>query len=302
MPVRILVVEDHASFRRLTCTALQRLTEFQTFEAVDGLEAVQQAEALQPDVILLDIGLPKLHGFEVAKRIRSLAPRATVLFLSQESSPDIVRKAFSLGARGYVQKLRAGIDLLPALAAVLRGERFVSSSIACTELADAPAAHRHEILFCSDDAAVVEGFAGFVGAALTTGDAAIALVTESHRHDLLQRMRTQRVDVDGAIARGTCLLLDADDAPDPDMFLEAINDVRQAATRVGKAHPRVAFCGERAGRLWAAGRTAEAVQLEQFCGELAHDVDVLCAYPVPCTKDDQALSRMCAVHTAVSAN
>jgi hypothetical protein len=91
-------------------------------------------------------------------------------------------------------------------------------------------------------------------------------------------------------------------APDPDIFLAAINDVRQAATRAGKAHPRVAFCGERAGRLWAAGRTAEAVQLEQFCGELAHDVDILCAYPVPYTNDDQALSRMCAVHTAVSAS
>jgi CheY-like chemotaxis protein len=298
MPVTILVVEDHALFRRLTCTTLQRLTEFQTFEAVDGLEAVQQAEALQPDVILLDIGLPKLHGFEVAKRIRSLAPRAILLFLSQESSPDIVRKAFSLGARGYVQKLRAGIDLLPALAAVLRGERFVSSSLGCHELA----AHRHEVLFCSDDAAVVEGFAGFVAAALTAGDAAIALVTGSHRHDLLQRLRTQRVDIDGAIARGTCVLLDADDAPDPHRFLEAIDDVRQAAFRVGKAHPRVALCGERAGRLWAAGRTAEAAQLEQFCGELARDVDILCAYPVQDTKGDPALSRMCAEHTAVSAS
>ena len=96
-------------------------------------------------------------------------------------------------------------------------------------------------------------------------------------------------------------MLDADEAPDPGWFLEAINDARQAATRVGKAHPLVAFCGERAGRLWAAGRTAEAVQLEQFCSELAHDVDILCAYPVPYTKDDQALSRMCAVHTGVSA-
>ena len=177
----------------------------------------------------------------------------------------------------------------------------VTSGLGCPELADAPAVRRHEILFCSNDAAVIDGFAGFVAAALKAGDAAIALVTESHRHDLLQRMRTQRVEVDGAIARGTCLLLDADDAPDPDRLLEAINDVRQTATRIDKSHPRIAFCGERAGRLWAAGRTAEAVQLEQFCGELPPDVDILCAYPVPYTTDDQALSRMCAVHTGVSA-
>jgi hypothetical protein len=54
--------------------------------------------------------------------------------------------------------------------------------------------------------------------------------------------------------------------------------------------------------LWAAGKTAEAVQLEQLCSELAHDVDILCAYPVPYTKNDQALTRICAEHTVVSAS
>ena len=88
--------------------------------------------------------------------------------------------------------------------------------------------------------------------------------------------------------------------PDPARFLEAIDSARAAAVEAGKAHPRVAFCGERAGRLWAAGRTAEAIQLEEFCGELAPDVDILCAYPVPYTTDDQALARVCAEHTAVS--
>jgi DNA-binding NarL/FixJ family response regulator len=300
MPLRILVVEDHPPFRRLICTALQRRAEFQTIEAADGLEAVQKAEELQPDLILLDINLPKLHGFEVAKRIRRLAPDARVLFISQESSSDIVRTALSLGAHGYIQKLSAGSDLLPAIDAVLDGQRFVSSSLAFTEPADAPAPHRHEILFCSDDAAIVDGFTRSIAAALNAADAAIVLVTESHGRHLLQELRTRGVDIDGAIERGTYRSFDADVAPDPARLLEAINVVRAAAANAGKAQPRVAFCGERAGRLWAAGRTAEAVQLEQLCGELAHDVDILCAYPVPYTNDDQALTRICAEHTAVS--
>jgi len=87
----------------------------------------------------------------------------------------------------------------------------------------------------------------------------------------------------------------------PSDFSRRSTVVRAAAAKAGTAHPRVAFCGERAGRLWAAGRTAEAVQLEQLCCELAHDVDILCAYPVPYTNDDQALTRICAEHTAVSA-
>ena len=302
MPLRILVVEDHAQFRQLICAELQRRAEFEIFEAADGLEALEKAGALQPDLILLDISLPKLHGFKVAKRVRTLARHARLLFMSQESSADIVRKALSLGAHGYVQKLSAGTDLLSAIDAVLDGQRFVSRSVALTEPTDAPAPRRHEILFCADDAAVVDGFTRYVAAALGAGDAAIVLVTESHRTLLLQALRTQGVDIDGAIERGSYRSCDADVAPDPVGFLEAINGVRAAAAKAGNAHSRVAFCGERAGRLWAAGRTAEAVQLEQLCGELAHDVDILCVYPVPYAKDDQALTRVCAEHTAVSAS
>jgi DNA-binding response OmpR family regulator len=302
MPLRILVVEDHAPFRHFTCTALQRRAEFQTIEAADGLEAIRKAEELQPDLILLDINLPKMHGFEVAEQIRRLAPHARLLFMSQESSSEVVQKALSLGASGYIHKISAATDLLSAVDAVLAGQRFVSRGFAFAEPPDAPVPRRHEILFCSDDAAVVDAFARYIAAALNAADAAIVLLTESHRTPLLEELRTQGVDIDGAIERGTCLSFDADVAPDPVRFLEAINAVRAAAANAGKAHPRVAFCGERAGRLWAAGRTDEAVQLERICGELAHDVDILCAYPVPYTDDDQALTRICAEHTAVSAS
>jgi DNA-binding NarL/FixJ family response regulator len=302
MPLRILVVEDHERFRHVICAELHRRPEFQTVEAADGWEAVQKAEELQPDLILLDINMPKMHGFEAARRIRRLAPRARLLFLSQESSSDIVRKALSLGAHGYVQKVSAGTDLLSAIDAVLAGQRFVSRSIAFTESTDAPAPRRHEIVFCPDDAAIVDSFARYIAAAMNVADAAIILATEPHRKHLLQELRSQGVDIDGAIERGTCLSFDADVAPDPFRFLEAINSVRAAAADAGKAHPRVTFCGERAGRLWAAGRTSEAVQLEQLCGELAHDVDILCVYPLPYTTDDQALTRICAEHTAVTAS
>ena len=207
-----------------------------------------------------------------------------------------------MGAHGYIQKLSAATDLLPAIEAVLDDRRFVSRSVAFTEPADTPAPRRHEILFCSDDAAIVDGFTRVVADALNADDAAIVLVTASHGIPLLQALRTQGVNIDGASERGTFVSFDADVAPDSVRFHEAINGVRQAAAKAGKAHPRIAFCGERAGRLWAEGRTAEAVQLEQFCSELADDVDILCLYPVPYTKDNRALARICAEHTAVSAS
>src|SRR5271170_4335421 len=114
--VRVLVVDDYEPFRRLACSMLGERPELQIVgEASDGMEAVRKAEELKPNLILLDIGLPTLNGIEAAKQIRKLAPESKIIFVSQESSPDIVQEAIDLGARGYVLKIRAAIDLLAAV-------------------------------------------------------------------------------------------------------------------------------------------------------------------------------------------
>jgi len=96
-------------------------------EASDGLEAVTKAAELQPDLVLLDIGMPNLDGIKAAAQIRSVAPEAKILFVSGNTDPDIVQSALSDGARGYVSKSEMGRELLPALEAVLSGKRFVCS-------------------------------------------------------------------------------------------------------------------------------------------------------------------------------
>jgi DNA-binding NarL/FixJ family response regulator len=124
---RILVVDDFERFRQLVIELLGKRPELLVVgEASDGLEAIQKAVELQPDLILLDIGLPNLNGIEVARQIRSLVPESKIIFLTQESSPDVVQKAFSVGARGYVAKINAVPDLLAAVDAVLLGMTFVS--------------------------------------------------------------------------------------------------------------------------------------------------------------------------------
>ena len=97
-------------------------------EVSDGLEAVQKAEELKPDLILLDIGLPSLSGIEAARQIRELSPESKIIFVSQELSADVVQEALSTGANGYVFKTQAGNDLLAAVEAVILGKQFVSSA------------------------------------------------------------------------------------------------------------------------------------------------------------------------------
>jgi len=97
-------------------------------EVADGLEAVQKAKELKPDLILLDIGLPTLNGIEAARQIRKLAPESKIIFLTQESSDDMVETALSLGAWGYVLKCRAASDQSAVVEAAISGVRFAGSA------------------------------------------------------------------------------------------------------------------------------------------------------------------------------
>jgi DNA-binding NarL/FixJ family response regulator len=99
-------------------------------EAADGLEAVRKSEQLQPDLILLDIGLPHLNGIEAARQISKLAPRSRILFVSENVCPVIAGEALRAGGWGYVVKSDAANDLVFAVEAILQDEHFVSSQLA----------------------------------------------------------------------------------------------------------------------------------------------------------------------------
>jgi CheY-like chemotaxis protein len=128
--LNILLVDDFERFREAVCMMLQRRSGFVVIgQASNGLEAVRQAQELQPELILLDIGLPKLNGIEACRRIRELSPDSKILFLSQELSAEFVHEAFRIGARGYLHKSDVACELLPAMDAILEGKQFLSSRV-----------------------------------------------------------------------------------------------------------------------------------------------------------------------------
>jgi len=132
--VGILVVEDFDALRRLIFHKLQNeLHLHNILGAADGEEGARLAEELQPDLVILDVGLPKLNGLQVAERIRQYAPKTRILFVSQESSEEIIEEAFRVGATGYVLKIDMEPELVTAVTKALRGERYLSRSLASCE-------------------------------------------------------------------------------------------------------------------------------------------------------------------------
>jgi DNA-binding NarL/FixJ family response regulator len=128
--VRVLVVDDFDLWRGFVVSRLKERPDLQVVGmASDGLQAVQKAEELQPDLILLDMMLPKLNGIEAAQHIRIVAPLSKIIFVSSESDIDSVRTAFQAGGSGYISKIEAAESLLAGVEAVLRGERFVSPGL-----------------------------------------------------------------------------------------------------------------------------------------------------------------------------
>lgn len=126
--IRILVVEDFEPWRRFISAAIKQEPHLLLIcEVSNGLEAVQKAKELKPDLILLDIGLPKLNGIAAARQIRTFSPKSKILFLSQESSASVVREALEIGA-GFVVKTDAHRELLSAVKEVMSEEQFLSST------------------------------------------------------------------------------------------------------------------------------------------------------------------------------
>jgi len=331
--VRVLVIEDYEPFRRFICSTLRKRSGLQIVgETADGLEAVQKAEELQPDLVVLDIGLPSLNGIEAARRIRKFSPESKILFVSQESSGDVVQEALALGALGYVVKTHAGSELLAAVGAVLGGRQYISSGLSGHPFTDATdatdpqtsrfrtqagspiagtekkaVARNHEVEFYSDDASFLAGLTLFVETALEAGSKVIVVATESHRNGLLQGLQARGVDTAAAAQQEHFLLLDAAEAlsefmenagPGRERFLSTVAPLIRCAEI---KHKRVELFGEMVALLCADGRMKAAIELEQLWNELAqtHSFRLRCAYPMTEELKGEPYAAICAEHSAV---
>jgi len=305
--VRVLVVEDYEPFRRVLCSALQNASFEVVGEASDGFDGVQKAIELQPDLILLDVSMPKLNGIDAAKRILGFNPLARLIFVTQESSSDAIEECFHLGALGYIHKLRVRSDLLPAVEAVLKGKRFVSSSLGYVDLQAPP---QHDVLFYSSEEVLLDGLSHFVTHALRAGEAVIVPATVPHQKSLMERLLAEGLDIAGAIRERIYIPVDThsalstfmvNDWPDASLFSQAARELIRGATQTDGNDRRAVVCGECAPILLAEGKVEASIEVERLWDEIvvkSFGVDTLCVYPA-WGLEDQRFKDLCAVHSAV---
>jgi DNA-binding NarL/FixJ family response regulator len=128
--IRVLVTDDHAVLRKGVAALLERENDMTAVgEAATADQAVIKARALQPDVILLDVVMPRKSGFDVLPELQKVAPEARVIMLSMQTNPSSIRQALSSGAAGYVAKHALDTDLLDAIRRVAAGSRYLDPEL-----------------------------------------------------------------------------------------------------------------------------------------------------------------------------
>jgi CheY-like chemotaxis protein len=271
------------------------------------MEALERAREVDPDVIVLDINMPGLDGFQTMRALDEAGSRAPVVFLSMLSGEDEIAEAFRCGGRGYVQKLRVVRDLPGALDQVLDGRLVVPSLPSLLQVASSG----HVLHVHSDAKSFLDGLADLFDLALRSGDATCLIVAEHVREGLGSRLRHRGWDVDRL---NRYRVIDAADALDgfmrhgmPDAHLltpmaAELEQYRRAVTE--DATSRLTIYGEMAGSLAASGNPEAAIALESLWDKLSQGLPfvTICGYSSSCVNDRarDVWPLACARHHIVS--
>jgi len=280
------VADDFELWRRHVVRQLKSRTDLLVVgEASDGPEALRKVEELAPELILLDVGLPGMDGIAVASAIVRAWPRLNILIMSAYNSGAIVRAALQAGARGYLSKSDAGRELIPAIAAVLRGDLFVSGGIASD---NTPGEHAAQ--FYADDRSLAASCCDLVVGALRNRHPIIVVATKIHRDRLNEQLAARGVEISGYIDRGYFIVRDAAETlsglmtnhlPDPAAFFAQMGSLLgQAEAACNGAGRNVVVFGEMIDLLMAQRNPEAAIELERLWNALAgrHALCLRCAF------------------------
>ena len=307
---RILLVDDHIPFLESVSNLLAAAFDIVGI-AGDGREALDLARRLRPDVVVLDVAMPYLNGFQTLEQLRQDGPEPRVVFLTMHQDDEFVAAAINAGAHGYVLKSRMHLDLISAILDALAGRLFVPSLTSLSTVAGS----RHTVHFHSNDSHFLDEVSELVGATLRSGEQVVIVTNDATRHGVAERLQARQMDLAMLADRGQYVAHDSglalsqvmrEGKPDEERLAEIIHGLEQSRLTVPNGPPgRLTVFGDMTVSLCRNGDFEAALEIERIWNELTRALPffTICSYPIDCFEHSEArkqLSHMCAAHSAVT--
>lgn len=287
---RVLLVDDHQHI--LDVVAATLADDFDVAAvATNGRQAIDTALAVDPDVIVLDVSMPGIDGFQTFRALENAGSRTPVVFLSMYDADVYISEAFRCGGRGFVLKSHIERDLASALEQALLGRLFVPSLTSLYRLADGGG---HAMQVHGDVESLLDGLAGFFDLALRLGDATCVIAPERVREGLGDRLRARGWKVSGSPGHKRYFAVDATDAlsrcmrnglPDENILAEVVKEMDQYRLAVSeRPTSRLTIFGTMAVLLIEDGNVKAAIALEKLWSTATHGLPFLtiCGYSTSC--------------------
>jgi len=307
---RVLLADDHVPFQE----SVRRLLAA-SFDVVavagDGRQALDLASRLRPDVVVLDITMPDLNGFQTLEQLRRDCPETRIVFLTMHQDDEFVAAAIHGGAYGYVLKSRIYSDLIGAIGHALAGRLFVPSLTSLSPVAGS----RHTVQFHADDSRYLDEVSRMVGATLRSGEPVVIVTSEATRNGVAERLEARQMNLAMLAERGQYIAQDSGRAlsqvmnggrPDRERIAEMIHGLdRLRLYGLHGPRDRLTLFGDMTVALCRKGDFEAALALEQIWDELTRELPffTVCSYPLDCFEHADArhqLSHVCAHHSAIT--
>ena len=269
---RVLLADDHTHLLESVSRLLAAAFDIVGI-AGDGRQALDLARRLRPDVVVLDVAMPDLNGFQTLEQLRRDGPETRVVFLTMHRDDEFVAAAINGGAMGYVLKSRIHLDLISAIDHALAGRLFLPSLTSLSTVAGS----RHAVHFHANESHYLDEVSRLVGATLRSGEQVVLVTNEATRIGVAQRLqarqlnlavlaeREQYVATDSALALSQVM---RDGRPDRERLEEMIHGLDRLRLAAPNGQGRLTIFGDMTVALCRNGDFEAALAVERIWNEL----------------------------------
>jgi CheY-like chemotaxis protein len=304
---RVLLADDHFAFLDTVNHLLQPAFDVVAL-ASDGRQALEMARHLRPEVVVLDISMPELNGFQTLEHLRRDLPDTRVIFCTLHGEEEMVAAAVNGGAHGYVLKSRIHQDLIIAIEHALADRLFVPSLASLRSVA----ANRHTLVLHAEDGRFLDEVGQLVGPTLRSGNPVVVVTCEATRVGLAQRLRARHINLPLMADRGQYVEQDSAVAlshvmgADQERLTEMIYDFeRLRLSAPNGPRSRLTIVSDLTVALWRGAQFEAALALERVWDELTRPFpfSTVCVIPTDCFARSEAgghFPTLCEAHSAVT--